>query len=107
MPEREEEKKPTPEGSTGDKEAQKAAKAAASITDYFTEKDGDTKKAAAAVASLAADEKKETGLFEGELADKDVAVIVEETDLAKDQAEKLLRRNNGSVVDALQAFIQQ
>jgi NACalpha-BTF3-like transcription factor len=96
-----------PADKAGNKEAQKAAKAAASITDYYNEKDGDTKKAAAAVASLTTDEKKESGLFEGEVADKDLAVIVEETDLPKDKAEKLLRRNNGSVSEALQAFIQQ
>jgi hypothetical protein len=91
-------------------EAAKARKAADSITDFHIEKEIDLKKAAAAVAALGASEtskKNNANLFMGEINAADVTTLVEECDMSKEQAEKFLRQNEGSISKALVAYLRQ
>ena len=90
-----------------DKEAAKAKAAASRITDFVNEKELNVRKAAAAVASLSKSmsEKVNESIFEGELADSDVAVLMAEADMDKERAQKHLRTNGGNLAQAMQAFI--
>jgi len=90
-----------------DKESAKARKATESITNYHMEKEIDAAKAAAAVAQLGSSKKKAEDDFSGEIKGTDVAIIVDECDLPKDTAEKLLKKAGGDLKTALESFLRQ
>ena len=97
-----------PKDAPKSKEAAKAAAAASRITDYYHENEADTRKAAAAVASLStANIQQVEQLYEGDIPETSIQCIMDECDMAKDQAEKWLRRHGGDLSTGLRDFIHQ
>ena len=90
-------------------DAAKARKAAESITDFHIEKEIDLKKAVAAVQALGSSDgtKKNDNFFSGEINAADVATLVEECDMSKEQAERCLRQNQGVLAAALTSYLRQ
>ena len=78
-------------------------------TDYNAEAEGDLNKAQAALTLLSSAEASATSKaseFAGVLSPQDVAVVMEECDLTKEMAERLLRKNNGVLKDSLTSYIR-
>ena len=100
--ENEEEKE---EASKLDAEAAKAAKAAEAVTDHVAEREGgDIASAVEAEQSLPEYKPKE-GSFTGSITAEDLAVVMEECDMSKDDADTLLKRADGSLEKALELFV--
>lgn len=79
------------------------------VTDFHHEEEVDIGKAQAALnavtsSSAAAPAKV---LFTGTLAQEDVALVMDECDLTKEQATQLLQENEGKVGLSLKAFISE
>ena len=86
------------------READKADKAVDSVTDYYEERDGiDSSKIDLSSFSQS---KEQTTLASVLIRDQDVAVIVDELEVSKAEAESMLRRNAGSVERTLTSFIR-
>ena len=92
-------------GKRVNKDAEKAKKAASTITDFHREKEGDLKKAAAAISTLDSSTVKEE-LFGGDIKDEDLNTIKDECELTKELAERLLRKNGGDLKKALLAYVR-
>ena len=90
-----------------DKDAAKAAKATEAVTDFHFEKESQNIQAATeAMNSLPpVESKKAASSFTGELAAEDVNVLMEECDMAREEAEPLLRKAEGSLQKAMDIFV--
>lgn len=90
-----------------DKDAAKAAKATEAVTDYHFEKESRNIQAATeAMNSLpTVESKKAAATFTCTIADEDVTSIMEECDLAREEAEPLLRKAEGSLQKAMEIFV--
>lgn len=99
-------------------DALRAARDAQKITAYYNEKESDMAVATRAVKSLSykkeEEKKKKEEEEEGkdekeaagpELKPEDVAILVDECEMAKEVAEALLKKNEGSVDAALREFL--
>lgn len=77
------------------------------MTDYVEEKNTtDESKAKNALESLAAKtELKVEGTATVTVNPDDVKTLVEELEISKDAAERLLRKNNGNLMEALEYFV--
>jgi hypothetical protein len=86
-------------------EALKAKKAAEAVTDHHSEREGsDMASALAAERSLPVFEPKEI-TFTGTISSDDMAAIMEECDMTKEEADALLKRAGGNLEQALELFV--
>ena len=93
------------ESSKLDAEAAKAAKATEAVTDHVAEREGgDIASAVEAEQSLSEYKPKESS-FTGSINAEDLAVVMEECDMSKDDADTLLKRADGSLEKALELFV--
>lgn len=89
-----------------DKEAARAKKEQEAVTDYHFEKESRNIAAATeAFNSLPPLEPKKASAFTGKIADEDLAAVMEECDLIKEDAEALLKRADGSLQKAIELYI--
>ncbi|GAQ79479.1 hypothetical protein KFL_000310290 [Klebsormidium nitens] len=96
------------------RDVQQQSKALNSITDYVEEKEMDASKVKQAMESINASDaadKQAQRLREKELAavkvsQSDLDVIVNELELDKKEAERILREHKGDAVAALRSYIQ-
>ena len=93
------------EASKLDAEAAKAAKAAEAVTDHVAEREGgDMASAVEAERSLPVHKPAESS-FTGSINPDDLAVVMDEFDMSKDDADALLKRADGSLEKALELFV--
>ena len=88
-----------------DAEALKAKKAAEAVTDHISEKEGgDLASAVEAERSLTLHKPKESA-FKGTINAEDLAVVMDECDMSKEDADALLKRGYGSLEKSLELFV--